>query len=216
MPTEDNILIYASDSDAIEELYLQNISPTEQGTYQVDNGEIVWGYWKSGAQVPDSVDDSLILEESIVFIVASDEISDSLSESLSESTIRALRDQLETGVTFNWVDGTGLVPSDGGDIIPILPNSSIVLSNREGVQVEILLDGFGKLIGSSHDDEFSLDGISLVPEGCGARNCFEQGEFNGRYIGEEAATIMSLIEAWGDETGDYIGTGVFVRPAPTP
>ncbi|BBI60829.1 hypothetical protein HSBAA_21350 [Vreelandella sulfidaeris] len=159
------------------------------------------------------MDGSTSLDKSIVFIAASDEISDSLSASLSESALNALRDQLETGVTFNWVGGTGLVPSDGGDIIPILPNSSIMLSNSEGVQVEILLDGFGRLLGSNQSDAFSLDGINLTHEACGDSNCFEGGKFNGRYIGEEAATIMSLIEAWGEQTGDYSGPGIFVRLA---
>jgi hypothetical protein len=209
-------LVNVANREVFEELYRQNITPSAQGTYPVNSGEIVWGYWKSGTEVPASVDGSTSLDKSIVFIAASDEISDSLSASLSESALNALRDQLETGVTFNWVGGTGLVPSDGGDIIPILPNSSIMLSNSEGVQVEILLDGFGRLLGSNQSDAFSLDGINLTHEACGDSNCFEGGEFNGRYIGEEAATIMSLIEAWGEQTGDYSGTGIFVRLAPQP
>ncbi len=70
--------------------------------------------------------------------------------------------------------------------------------------------------GNNPTDTFSLDGINLTHEGCGGNNCFEGGEFNGRYIGEEAATIMSLIEAWGEQTGDYSGTGIFVRLAQQP
>ena len=210
------MLINAAGSDDIDELYQQNISPSERGSYPVDNGKIVWGYWNSGTEVSSSTGDTDRLDEAIVFIAASDDISDSMSASLSESALDALRDQLERGVTFNWVEGTGLVPSSGGDIIPILPNSSIMLSNSEGVQVEILLDDFGRLLGSNQSEAFSLDGINLTHEACGDSNCFEGGEFNGRYIGEEAATIMSLIEAWGEQTGDYSGTGIFVRLAPQP
>ena len=209
-------MVNVADREVFEELYRHNVTPSAQGSYAVDSGNIVWGYWKSGTEVSGSTNDADTLDEAIVFIAASNEISDSLSASLSESALNTLRNQLETGVTFSWVEGTGLVPSDGGDIIPILPNSSIMLSNSEGVQVEILLDGFGRLLGSNQSDAFSLDGINLTHEACGDSNCFEGGEFNGRYIGEEAATIMSLIEAWGEQTGDYSGTGIFVRLAPQP
>ncbi|WP_252109841.1 MULTISPECIES: hypothetical protein [unclassified Halomonas] len=214
VPSSENALFNRSNDDDIQELYHQDISPTEQGTYAIDGGDIIWGYWKSGTHFSSDSNTENSLDESLVFIMVSDELSDSLTESLSQSALDALRDQLETGVTFNWINGTGLIPNDGGEIIPLLPESSITLSNSEGVQVEILLEDFGKLIGSNSSDTFSLDGINLIHEACNSNRCFESGEFNGRYIGEEAAAIMSLIEAQGALTGDYSGTGIFVRMTP--
>ena len=146
-------------------------------------------------------------------------ISDTLSASLGDSALNTLRDQLTKGVTFHWVGGTGLVPNNGGDIIPILDDSFIELASKLGkssINIAIKLDDFGELQG--HKDitsngegfeTFLLDSIQLTPESCDSP-CLEGGEMSGYYVGNDATAIMSLIDAWGDSV-NYSGAGVFER-----
>ena len=179
------------------------------------DGEIVWGYWRMNTNVPFLSS----LNAPVVFISASRDISDTLSASLGESALNALRDQLTTGVTFHWVDGTGLVPNNGGDIIPILDDSFIELASKLGqssINIAIKLNDFGELQGHQNialTDEgfetFLLDNIHLTHESCGSA-CLEGGEMSGYYVGNDATAIMSLIDAWGDSV-NYSGAGVFER-----
>ncbi|RCV90860.1 hypothetical protein DU505_02845 [Billgrantia montanilacus] len=157
---------------------------------------MVWGYWESGQEVTlDGTTD--VLPESVVFIAASPDLT------INEAYPFEI-DELAS-VTFRWMDGTGLVPNEGGAIIPILSDSAIQLSNF-GIDIEIRLDDFGTLLGSG--ESFNLIDIPLDHVSCEDSACFDDGRFTGRYIGADAAAIISLIEAWGD-IGSYSGTGVF-------
>ncbi|AMD01038.1 FecR family protein [Halomonas chromatireducens] len=196
-PTTDNTL--TTNFALIDSFYESNTPPTDQGSTNIGTGEVVWGYWESGQEV--TLDGSTdVMPESVVFIAASPNLS------INQEYPLAIDDMVS--ITFSWVGGTGLVPTEGGDVIPILSDSSITLSNMEGIEIEILLDDFGALIGVG--ESFNLTAIPLEHANCEASGCFDDGNFTGRYIGEDAAAIMSLIEAWGDELGNYSGTGLFL------
>ncbi|MDR5906175.1 hypothetical protein [Franzmannia qiaohouensis] len=199
----ENTLTTVVGTDYIGALYESNTPPFAQGSREIETGEVVWGYWESGQEVTlDGTTD--VLPESVVFIAASPDLT------INEAYPFEI-DEFAS-VTFRWVDGTGLVPNEGGVIIPILSDSAIQLSSM-GIDIEILLDDFGMLVGGG--ESFNLTAIPLEHVSCEAGDCFDGGSFTGRYIGEDAAAIMSLIEAFGD-IGSYSGTGVFEEIGPQP
>ncbi|SDO25988.1 FecR family protein [Vreelandella arcis] len=206
-------------SEVVYDLYKRNIAPSSLGDHAVDDGKIVWGYWEEGTEVHLLSGETYTLSAPLPFITASLEVAGSVRESLSGAARDALSAQLDDGgVTFNWVDGTGLVSDDNGDVIPILDTSSITLSNAQGVSIDIFLDDYGKLTATHTPDNFSLDDpLSLEGETvAGDAHSFASGGLVGRYVGEEANAIMSLIQAWDLNSNDDIinlhtGTGAFDR-----
>ena len=213
--SQQGTLVNSAGRSHINNAYRRNILPFQLDRHDVADGEIVWGYWRMNTKVPFLSS----LNAPVVFISASRGISDTLSASLGDSALNTLRDQLTKGVTFHWVGGTGLVPNNGGDIIPILDDSFIELASKLGkssINIAIKLDDFGELQG--HKDitsngegfeTFLLDSIQLTPESCDSP-CLEGGEMSGYYVGNDATAIMSLIDAWGDSV-NYSGAGVFER-----
>ncbi|MGS2742362.1 FecR family protein [Halomonas sp. LS-001] len=205
---------------SLSALYRHNIEPTAQGLETLEGGDIVWGYWAPGTTLSQQGSLSLETEHPVAFISASSELADTLSLSLSQQAFDALSSQLTAGVSFHWEAGTGLVSHRDGHIIPVLDSSVITLSStpaQSQVDVQIHLDAFGTLQGQESIDAsqagfqtFMLERIDLNHANC-APDCFEDGYLEGRYVGEEASAIMSIIEAWGAESGDYSGTGLFKR-----
>ncbi|QNI01948.1 FecR domain-containing protein [Halomonas sp. SH5A2] len=217
-PTTENSLTTLFGSDFLNGFYEENTTPTEQDSQNIAGGEVVWGYWDAGAPDPYFEGDTVM--ESIPFIASSDELTDTLSFDLSEQALSAISDQLAEGVTFNWAGGTGLVNQAGDDVINILGDSTITLAStgmESSVTVDIVLEDSGQLVGglvaeegSASFETFPIDTIDLTHENC-EPDCFDGfNTLQGQYIGEEAAAIMSLIEASGD-LGNYSGTGLFER-----
>ncbi|MCA1773285.1 MAG: FecR domain-containing protein [Halomonas sp.] len=212
----DNSLTTANGGDYLNGFYEEKTTPTEQGNQNLEGGEVVWGYWDASTPKPN---DSTPLGISTPFIAASDEFDDTLSFDLSEQALSAIRDQLTAGVTFNWADGTGLVNQAGDDVIPILDSSSITLASNGSentIAVDIQLEGLGRLENDPENqtvaENFPINSISLTHENC-EPDCFDTNStfLQGQYIGEDAAAIMSLIEASGEGLGSYSGTGLFER-----
>ncbi|MBT2786851.1 MULTISPECIES: FecR domain-containing protein [unclassified Halomonas] len=218
-PNTENSLTTIIGSDLLNGFYVENTTPTAQGSENIAGGEVVWGYWNADSPDPFAPEDTPI-GSSIPFISVSDELADSLSNELSNQALDAINGQLAEGVAFNWVGGTGLISEAGNNVIPILGDSTITLASsgtESSVEVDIRLEGLGRLFGglvteagSDTFETFPINSISLTHTGCESV-CFESGgSLQGQYIAEDAAAIMSLIEASGD-LGNYSGTGLFQR-----
>ena len=87
------------------------------------------------------------------------------------------------------------------------------MSRLEGA-IELFL-GFGGDMGEflgvgELSDDFSLDGVELTQSEL-RESIFEGASLTGRYMGDNAEAIMTLIEAWAENGPGYVGTGVFER-----
>ncbi|EHJ93711.1 FecR family protein [Vreelandella boliviensis] len=219
-PTAENSLTTLIGSDLLNSFYEENTTPTKQGSQNVAGGEVVWGYWDADTPDPFAPEEQPI-GSSIPFISASNALADTLSNELSNQALDAISGQLAEGVAFNWIGGTGLVNQAGDNVIPILSDSTITLvssASESSVLVDIRLEDFGQLVGGLSAEEgsaafetFPIDTIDLTHENCDT-DCFDGlNTLQGRYIGEDAAAIMSLIEAAGSDLDNYSGTGLFGR-----
>lgn len=223
-PTTDRSLSNLSyDPGGISPLDLQTTPPDadRQGSFTVNEGDIVWGYWEKGEKITDKKN---ILDTSAIAVTASDEIK--ADDIRAELAFELASDMvpLNKRLRFNWADGTALLPTDNQyQPIGIDSDNSFVELARTNIETGLLgivitlngesgrqnLNGGIPQAGSG----FSIGSVDLNPGNCDESNCiFKSGTFQGRYVGPDAKAIMSLIQATTNgEEATHRGIGVFEK-----